>query len=107
MTDGRGSSEASLTELACSFLHRIAARPKMLPYTDMVKWVIDHAEITDKQFKMRNQEVIGSFTPQNLRRMYHCQSRRLAITNSSWRNLPRRMKIWQNAPKAGQRRKSR
>ena len=31
------SSEASLTELACSFLHRIAAIPRILPYTDMVK----------------------------------------------------------------------
>lgn len=30
-------SEASITDLACSFLHRIAARPKILPYTDMVK----------------------------------------------------------------------
>ena len=32
-----GSSKASITELDCSFLHRIAARPKILPYTDMVK----------------------------------------------------------------------
>ena len=29
--DSCGSSEASITELACSFLHRIAARPKILP----------------------------------------------------------------------------
>ncbi len=35
--DERGSSEASLTELACLFLHRIAARSKILPYTNMVK----------------------------------------------------------------------
>ena len=26
------SSEASLTELACSFLHQIVARPRILPY---------------------------------------------------------------------------
>lgn len=69
--DGCRLSEASLIELACSFLHRIAARPKILPYTDMVKFVIDHAEIMDRQFKTWNQEVIGSFTPQNLRCMYH------------------------------------
>ena len=31
------SSEASITELAFSFLHRIVARPKVPPYTDMVK----------------------------------------------------------------------
>lgn len=51
MTDARGSSEASLTELACSFLHRIVSRPKILPYTDMVKWVINDVDITDRQFK--------------------------------------------------------
>ena len=31
------SSEAFLEEIACSFLHKIAARPKILPYTDMIK----------------------------------------------------------------------
>ena len=41
-----GSSEASITELACSFIHRIAARPEILPYTDMVKWILDSADIT-------------------------------------------------------------
>lgn len=35
--DGRGSFKASLTELACSFLHRIVVTPKILPYMDMVK----------------------------------------------------------------------
>ena len=49
--DSRGSSEASIIEIACSFLHRIAARPKILPYMDMVKWVLDSADITDRQFK--------------------------------------------------------
>ena len=71
MADERESSEASLIELACSFLHCIAARPKILPSTDMVKWVLDNADITDRKFKSRDQELIGSFTPQNLRLMYH------------------------------------
>ena len=42
-TESQGSFEASLEELACSFLHRIAARPKILPYTDMIKWILDKA----------------------------------------------------------------
>ena len=46
------SSEASLEDLACSFLHRIAARPKILPYTDMVKWILDDAELNNRQFKI-------------------------------------------------------
>jgi len=50
-TDSRGPSEVSITELACSSPHQIAARPKILPYTYMVKWVLDSAGITDTQFK--------------------------------------------------------
>ncbi len=50
-TDSRGSSKASITKLACSFLHRIVARPKILPYTDMVNWLLDNANITNRQFK--------------------------------------------------------
>ena len=42
-----GSSDASITELSCSFLHRIAARPRIIPYTDMIKWVLDSTNITD------------------------------------------------------------
>ena len=45
-----GSSEASLSELAYSFLHRIAARPKILPYTDMVKWTLDRVDTKNAQF---------------------------------------------------------
>ena len=56
------SSEASLTKLACSFLHRIAARPKILPYTNMVKWILDSTDIKDRQFKTQGQGLIGSFT---------------------------------------------
>jgi len=44
--DSHNSSEVSITELACSFLHKIVARPKILLYTDMVKWVLDSDEIT-------------------------------------------------------------
>ena len=69
--DSRGSSEASITELACSFLHWIVARPKILPYTDMVKWVLDSADITNRQFTTQGQGLIGSFTPRDLRLMYH------------------------------------
>ena len=50
-TGSHGSSEASITDLACSFLHRIAARPKILLYTDMVKWILDSVDITYREFK--------------------------------------------------------
>ena len=71
VSDSQGSSEASLEELACSFLHRIEARPKILPYTDMIKWILDKAEMNNRQFKMQGHGLIGSFTAQDLKLMYH------------------------------------
>ena len=50
-TDAQESSDASYFETTCSFLHQIAARPKIVPYIDMVKWVIDEVDITNKTFK--------------------------------------------------------
>lgn len=38
-TDDTTSSEASYFEAVSSFLHQIAARLNLLPYTDMVKWI--------------------------------------------------------------------
>ena len=50
-TSSHGSSEVSITDLACSFLHKIAVRPRILPYTDMVKWVLDNVYIMYREFK--------------------------------------------------------
>lgn len=57
--DGHDSSDASMLETTCSFLHRIATRSKIIPYTDMVKWVIDEADISDREFMTRSQEIMG------------------------------------------------
>jgi len=54
------SSEASIIELACSFVHRIAAKPRILPYTEMVKWILDSTDIRDRQFKTQGQEFTES-----------------------------------------------
>src|ERR1700733_9791101 len=67
----QNSSEASLEELACSFLHRIVARAKILPYTDMIKWILDNAELNNRQFKVQGHGLIGSFAAQDLKLMYH------------------------------------
>ena len=71
LAGSQSSSEASLEDLACSFLHWIVARPKILPYTDMVKWILDSAKIKNRQFKAHGQGLIGSFAAQDLKLMYH------------------------------------
>lgn len=49
--DAQDSFDASYFETSCSFLHRITARPKIIPYIDMVKWAIDEVDISGKTFK--------------------------------------------------------
>lgn len=39
--DSTNKSENTLKDLACCFLHRIAARTKVLPCNDLVSWVIE------------------------------------------------------------------
>ena len=58
-------------DVACSFIHKVAARPNILPYIDMVKWVIDHFNIEDRTFKDSKGENIDSFRVEYLRTMYH------------------------------------
>ena len=69
-TGSKDSSEENLRDLACSFLHRIAARPRILPYTDMVRWVLDSTDISDRQLRTPSEELIGSFTIEDVRLMY-------------------------------------
>lgn len=61
ITGSQRPSEASLEELACSFLHQIAARHKIIPYTDIIKWILDNANMDNRQFKIQGQGLIGSF----------------------------------------------
>lgn len=69
--DSHGYFKASLEELACSLLNRIASSPKIVPYTDMIKWILDNREMKNRQFKIQGQGLIGSFAAQDLKLMYH------------------------------------
>jgi len=42
-----------------------------IPYTDMVKWIIDMVIILDREFKNSGQEVMRYFSPYSLRLMYN------------------------------------
>lgn len=67
IADAQESSDASYFEATCSFLHKIAARPKIFLYTYMVKWVIDDVDVSDRIFKNQAHDVMGSFTLGDLR----------------------------------------
>ena len=58
IVDRCDSSHTSMLEIACSLLHHIAVHSKIIPYIDMVKWVIDEADISDREFKTGRKEVM-------------------------------------------------
>lgn len=64
-------SENTLKELACSFLHKIAAHAKVLPYNDMVRWIVESIATTDRMFSTAEGKVFGSFRAEDLTQMYH------------------------------------
>lgn len=64
-------SESTLKDLANSFLHKIAAREKILPYTDVVRWAIEEIPILDRTLSTRDGRIFGSFRAEDLRQMYH------------------------------------
>lgn len=52
-------------------MHRITARPKILPYIDMVIWIIDNLNIGDNKFLINRGMMICSFKFEDLKLMYH------------------------------------
>lgn len=71
ITGSTNKSEASLKDLADSFLHRIAAREKILPYIDVVRWVVEQILVSNRTFCTVDRRIFGSFQPDDLRKMYH------------------------------------
>ena len=69
--DTTRKSDATLKDLADSFLHWIVAREQILPYTDVVRWAIEEIPITDRTFCTMDGRIFGSFQPDDLRQMYH------------------------------------
>jgi len=64
-------SRDQLKYASYSFLHRIGARAEILPYIDMISWVVENLSIEDRQFKNSKMELMGSFLAKYLEKMYH------------------------------------
>lgn len=73
-TGTKSTSDATYFDVACSFIHKVTARPKIKHYKDMVKWVIDHLSVDDRKFKDSKGEYIGSFRVEYLKAMCHLPS---------------------------------
>ena len=69
--DPTRKSDATLKDLADSYLHQIAAREQILPYTDVVRWAVEEIPITNRTFCTIDERVFDSFQPNDLRQMSH------------------------------------
>jgi len=59
--DVSSSCKTNFSNVTNSFLHRIFACPKILPYADMIKWMIDNVNIEDITFLMSGKMIVGFF----------------------------------------------
>jgi hypothetical protein len=53
-----------------SGMHRVAAKPRFLPYYDMVLWELDHVDIPTKTIMNEQKVTIETFRPKHLQTMY-------------------------------------
>jgi len=64
-------SNTNFNNVENSFLHKIVVRLRLLPYTDLVQWVIDNLSIVDRRIIKKKKIVIKSFSSEDLWKMYH------------------------------------
>jgi hypothetical protein len=51
-------------------LHKVVARPRLLPYYDMIRWVLDHVDIPTRTIISEQKVTVGTFRLENLQTMY-------------------------------------
>jgi hypothetical protein len=51
-------------------MHKVVARPQLLPYCDMIRWALDHVDILTRTINNEHKVVIGTFRLEHLRAMY-------------------------------------
>ena len=62
-------------------MHKIAARPRLLPYYDMVRWALDHVDLLTKTIFNEQRRAVRSFRPEHLQEMYKFSPTKNCIYN--------------------------
>jgi hypothetical protein len=70
--------------IAQTELHKIATRPRLLPYNDMIGWALDHVDIPTRTIFNSLKVVVGSFRPKHIQVMYKLSATSNFIYNSSF-----------------------
>ena len=65
-----GHEEVFYMHICNSQLHCVATRPHFMPYTDLVKWELDHVDLNQRLFNDIENVSIASFHPYVFARAY-------------------------------------
>ena len=63
-------SENHLRDIAESELHKVAAHPRLVSYTDMIGWALDKVDVLKRTILNEQGAVIGSFRPEHIQVKY-------------------------------------
>jgi hypothetical protein len=76
--------ENYLRNIASTGLHKVAARPKLVSYTDMIIWALDKVDVPTRSIMNEQGEVTGSFRPEHLQVMYKLSPHHKHTLNSEF-----------------------
>jgi hypothetical protein len=65
---------AKLRLVAQSQLHRIIARPKIIPYNEMISWALEHVDIQTRSIINYQNTFVGFFRSEDIQVMYNYRS---------------------------------
>jgi hypothetical protein len=70
MKNSPSDSENHLRDIAESELHKIATRPWLMAYNDMISWALDKVDILTRSILNDQGAIIDSFKPKHIHVMY-------------------------------------
>jgi hypothetical protein len=70
LEDAHPDSENHFRDIAESELHKITVRPRLVAYTDMIKWALDKVDIATRSIQNEQGAIVGSFRPEHIQVMY-------------------------------------
>jgi hypothetical protein len=63
-------SDNHFRDIAESELHKIAARPRLMAYNDMISWALEKVDIPTRSILNGQGVIVGSFRPEHIQVMY-------------------------------------
>jgi hypothetical protein len=63
-------SDNKLRDIAESELHKVATRPRLMSYNDMISWALERMDVQTRSILDSQGVIVGSFRPEHIQVMY-------------------------------------